>query len=100
MGSDGLVVIIAGRQRLVIQQMAKECVLIALGIHVEHGPSYRKALHGNISNLKHTDEIFNLSHQGIIPGAAWAGLPARRSVHFEGDDGCYARGMTVPASCR
>ena len=74
MGSDGLVVDVAGRQRLVIQQMANECVLIALGIHVEHGPSYRKALHGNIANLKHTDEIFKLSHQGIIPGAAWAGV--------------------------
>ena len=74
MGSDGLVVIIAGRQRLVIQQMAKECVLIALGIHVELGPSYRKVLHGNIANLKHTSEIRKLSHQGIIHGAALAGV--------------------------
>ena len=74
MGSDGLVVDVAGRQRLVIQHMANECVLIALGIHVEHGPSYRKALHGNISNLKHTDEIFNLSHQGIIPVPLGQGL--------------------------
>ena len=74
MGSDGLVVDVAGRQRLVIQQMANECVLIALGIHVEHGPSYIKALHGNIANLKHTIEIFNFPTKTSFPVPLWQGL--------------------------
>eukprot|EP00933_Yihiella_yeosuensis_P064345 TRINITY_DN676_c0_g1_i3.p1 TRINITY_DN676_c0_g1~~TRINITY_DN676_c0_g1_i3.p1 ORF type:complete len:886 (+),score=222.84 TRINITY_DN676_c0_g1_i3:93-2750(+) len=61
----GLVVDIAGRQRMLIQRMCKESLLIALDVGTA----------ANVANLKATSYLFGNSHSGIILGAGWAGVP-------------------------
>eukprot|EP00933_Yihiella_yeosuensis_P064344 TRINITY_DN676_c0_g1_i2.p1 TRINITY_DN676_c0_g1~~TRINITY_DN676_c0_g1_i2.p1 ORF type:complete len:883 (+),score=201.68 TRINITY_DN676_c0_g1_i2:101-2749(+) len=61
----GLVVDIAGRQRMLIQKMCKEALLIALDVSAA----------ANVNNLKGTTYLFGDSHSGIILGAGWAGVP-------------------------
>jgi succinylglutamate desuccinylase len=61
----GPVVEIADRQRMLIQRMVKEALLIALGHAVET----------NLENLGSTTSLFADSHVGILNGAVWAGIP-------------------------
>jgi len=63
--TNGLVVDTAGRQRMLIQRMCKEAFLIASGVSVST----------NVNNLKGTILLFQSSHDGIILGAPWAGVP-------------------------
>jgi len=63
--TSGLVVDIAGRQRMIIQRMTKEALLVAHGVGVV---SNTQALRGSI-------KLFTTSHDGIVLGAPWAGIP-------------------------
>ncbi|CAE8599792.1 unnamed protein product, partial [Polarella glacialis] len=61
----GLVVDIAGRQRMLIQKMCKETLFIALGFNVA----------SFLASLKGTSSLFRSSHSGVSLGAPWAGVP-------------------------
>ncbi|CAE8743624.1 unnamed protein product, partial [Polarella glacialis] len=62
--APGLVVAIAGRQRMLIQRMCKEALLVGLGFDAT----------ANLANLKSTSSLFGASHSGVIMGAEWASL--------------------------
>ncbi|CAE8648737.1 unnamed protein product [Polarella glacialis] len=66
----GLVVDIAGRQRMLIQRICKESLLVGLGFDVTT----------NLANLKSTTSLFGASHRGILTGAKWAGVPELTSM--------------------
>eukprot|EP00931_Biecheleriopsis_adriatica_P001247 TRINITY_DN10152_c0_g1_i7.p1 TRINITY_DN10152_c0_g1~~TRINITY_DN10152_c0_g1_i7.p1 ORF type:complete len:919 (-),score=267.14 TRINITY_DN10152_c0_g1_i7:154-2817(-) len=66
----GLVVDIAGRQRMLIQRMCKEVLLISLDISAE----------ANVKSLQGTSSLFDASHKGIVLGATWAGVPRLTSM--------------------
>ncbi|CAE8586166.1 unnamed protein product [Polarella glacialis] len=68
--APGLVVDIAGRQRMLIQRMCKEVLLIGLGFDV---PS-------SLHHLKDSSHLFGWSHHGVIMGAPWAGVPELTSM--------------------
>ncbi|CAL1164958.1 unnamed protein product [Cladocopium goreaui] len=63
--TNGLVVDTAGRQRMLIQRMCKEALLIGLG----------SSITTNVGRLKGTQLLFLNSHAGIVEGATWAGVP-------------------------
>lgn len=63
--TNGLVVDTAGRQRMLIQRMCKEALLIGLG----------SSITANVGRLKGTQLLFLNSHVGIVEGATWAGVP-------------------------
>lgn len=63
--TNGLVVDTAGRQRMLIQRMCKEALLIGLG----------SSITTNVGRLKGTQLLFLNSHGGIVEGATWAGVP-------------------------
>lgn len=67
---SGLAVDIAGRQRMLIQRMCKEALLIRLGVSV----SVNKGL------LKGSIKLFDTSHSGIILGVPFAGIPALENM--------------------
>eukprot|EP00434_Breviolum_minutum_P019273 symbB.v1.2.016985.t1/scaffold1311.1/size125845/2 len=63
--TNGLVVDTAGRQRMLIQRMCKEALLIGSG----------SSIVTNLERLKGTQLLFSNSHTGIVEGATWAGVP-------------------------
>jgi len=63
--TNGLVVNTAGRQRMLIQRMCKEALLIGSGASIVV----------NLERLKGTQLLFSNSHTGIVEGATWAGVP-------------------------
>ncbi|CAK9117451.1 unnamed protein product [Durusdinium trenchii] len=63
--TNGLVVDTAGRQRMLIQRMCKESMLISQGVNVGT----------NLRLLKNNRLLFANSHVGIVEGATWAGVP-------------------------
>lgn len=63
--TNGLVVDTAGRQRMLIQRMCKEALLIGQG----------SSIVVNLDRLKGTQLLFSNSHTGIVEGATWAGVP-------------------------
>jgi len=65
-GSQGTVVNIAGRQRMLSQKMAKEALQVALGIEPET----------SLAELAKTRALFARSQQGLEGGDAELGLPA------------------------
>lgn len=67
---SGLAVDIAGRQRMLIQRMCKEALLIRLNVNV---PVNRELLKGTIS-------LFNSAHRGIILGLDFVGIPALENM--------------------
>ncbi|CAE7220450.1 unnamed protein product [Symbiodinium sp. CCMP2592] len=61
---------IAGRQRSYVQMMCKEALFVSLGINVaEH-----------VEILKHTKLLFEASHEGIIVGDSYVGIPVLSSL--------------------
>ena len=65
MQTNGFVVDLAGRQRMLIQRMCKNAFLIASGVHVTSA----------VSSLAADQKLFYSSHKGIMRGADWAGVP-------------------------
>jgi len=65
-GADvaGLVVDIAGRQRMLTQRLAKETLLIGLDVNKE----------ANLAALEGTVALFSESHDGILRGLAFVGI--------------------------
>lgn len=58
------------RQEILIAQMAKEAYLVALGYDLET----------DLHNLDHEVHEFRDSHNGLVLGAAWAGIPVMTNV--------------------
>ncbi|CAE7030159.1 unnamed protein product [Symbiodinium natans] len=63
--TNGLVQDIAGRQRTLIQRLAKGILFLAQGV----------AMTFNMQAYRNTKSLFETSHDGIIQGVPFAGLP-------------------------
>jgi len=68
--TNGLVQDIAGRQRTLIQRLAKGILLLSQGV----------AMSFNMEAYRSTKSLFEASHDGIIQGVPFAGLPVLRQV--------------------
>lgn len=68
--TSGLVQDIAGRQRTLIQRLAKGILLLSQGV----------AMSFNMEAYRDTKSLFEASHEGIIQGVPFAGLPVLRDL--------------------
>ena len=68
--TNGLVQDIAGRQRTLIQRLAKGILFLSQGV----------AMSFNMKAFRDTKDLFEASHQGIIEGVPFVGLPVLRQV--------------------
>lgn len=68
--TNGLVQDIAGRQRTLIQRLAKGILFLSQGV----------AMSFNMEAFRDTKDLFEASHQGIIEGVPFVGLPVLRQV--------------------
>jgi len=67
--SHGLIINLAGRQRMLTQKMTKEALFVAHGLSVS-------------KNLDETQQLFDTTLTGLINGDAALGLPAARSTQI------------------
>jgi hypothetical protein len=63
-----LAVDLFGRQRMLLQKMSKEALLMAVDTEME----------ANRGNLKNTISLYSTTHRGLVEGADWAGIPLMR----------------------
>lgn len=68
--TNGLVQDIAGRQRTLIQRLAKGILLLSQGV----------AMSFNMEACRDTKSLFEASHEGIIQGVPFAGLPVLSDI--------------------
>lgn len=81
---NGLLVDIAGRQRMLIQRMCKEALIIALGVSASE----------TRATLTSVASLFEETQEGLVLGIPAVGIPQLRSMctmHQMGEVGFYFR---------